>query len=1510
MRQQLRSDNEGISLAIEAADQLLDREPDSPGPSFEPSNIQEAQAAVQRLGERFEQLPGSIRGVLDAARSSGAQLSNDRLQGLAEIIQNADDAEASEVRFMLGPEELLATHNGNPVHLSDVYGMATPWLGNKADDPSAIGRFGIGLWTLQSISTTLEVHCAPYHVRIGDPAVTPVEPPDLTPQICQPGWTTLRIPIQAEVLQSAELEKWFDRWDDSSLLFLRHVARVTLLEPDGRPIRVLALSRHRDDDLVSSSGLPAISRELANASDGRSWALYSADVPSPVEASRTRKAKASITPIGVAIPLELTEAGQVYSGLPVAPTRQPLFANAQFDPITSRADFDDTPWNETLVHLVADVWSEAILDLFARDPQSAWQTVPLPCEGEGGLRMVLSLETAVITKARHAVASRLSFPVPGKGHVALSELAVEEQSLEGILQEPEIAKLAGLAATLPVDVRDPAGIWRTVLDDWRSHRNDLPEPVSVEQALNLVGDEGRPVHSTIELVAAGLQKGLGANLLKLPCLIAHDGRRLVPPTRDSTKAVSTETSPLAELLGVTTILHPAYSNKTNGAPETLEWLEECGALLDVSEDAEVVRRIARAGQSGNTINSPLADEQVRTLRDAFEHIDEDERQKIGPDVGRAIRLKSYSYDAEGGKMRGAARPVDAYLPRAITRDSDGFAVAADKAQGLVWLSDHYAKALRSHAERGGVGALKFLGLLGAETAPRLRPHAKLKERWGSWSRLKDKRPGLPEEVADGPEARSLAMRKLGATYTLEDSESPDLLAVMEEISRESHGEQRRTRAGALLKTLRRAWERLSKCAEVEAARDDRSWKPRGQISAFWLWQVREVAWLDDESGVARKPVELRLRTQGAEAIFGKKSLDYLHTDLDQQIRRDLLIGLGVSSDPSRSDLVDRLREIRAASSEGKIQPEDLRRASTPVYRALAVSLKSKPGDPADLNEVQLREEFARGHLVYTNLGWQSPQNVLIGTPIFKNLRAFAPAPKRCEALWDTLRLREPSQQDCLEVLMEIASGRENDPDEAEEAILLQTLRALAEHYTDGATVTSQEAEKLGLWTSMGWTQDRPVYATDDPVLAVGLGDRLPIWQPFGELKQFQPLLEPLGITEIQTNEAKVVDPEFAQEDHNLTELFQSAIELLRDDLQRNDPKLAQELTVPWKILATHVVRCHPSLALVVSVAPGQEYECEARAKVDVTHATVYVSEPAMLTRENGGGRALAPLFEGEPRRVAQAWLAACGRAEEGIEARRIELEYESVEPEDVQLDDDSRLAELQEQTAQNRNSSRKSAGRRAVGETHPSVIVAHKPEQRKQPPPVTAPRALVDPQSLTLINPEGRIDKGSSTAASGIVGRPVRSGHLNEPKGVSGGPSNRTPLRGYSDIDRENVGFEIFVKAVSTDQNKITDLRNERGVGADAVDQQDRFYELKVYANSEPDEVTLTDSEVRRAHTTSDFFLVVISNVEEGADGPITVRIVADPLDNLLPTDRGTITLSGLHKVDKLVYKFAQTDAQ
>ena len=290
--------------------------------------------------------------------------------------------------------------------------------------------------------------------------------------------------------------------------------------------------------------------------------VYRAEFPTPQGVERAHKATEPTTPVAIALPLHEVEGGKIHAGLPVAATRMAVFANAQFDPTTSRQEFPDNEWNKALVPIVAELWSAAVLDAFDRDPKSAWQAIPIGEVPEDELHapIIRRLEREVIASARKRVAANLALPVAGQGRTPLGELAVEDKPLARVLTPEETAGLARLEATLPAETRDARGKWRAVLEDWRAAGVDLPEPVSVEQALALLEDEARAPGGVVALSAVALKENLGERLLTLPCVVARDDRRLVPPSRDAPEAVALEVSPLAQQLGVVTALHPAPSH--------------------------------------------------------------------------------------------------------------------------------------------------------------------------------------------------------------------------------------------------------------------------------------------------------------------------------------------------------------------------------------------------------------------------------------------------------------------------------------------------------------------------------------------------------------------------------------------------------------------------------------------------------------------------------------------------------------------------------------------------------------------------------------------------------------------------------------------------------------------------------------------------------------------------------------------------------------------------------------
>ncbi len=186
--------------------------------------------------------------------------------------------------------------------------------------------------------------------------------------------------------------------------------------------------------------------------------------------------------------------------------------------------------------------------------------------------------------------------------------------------------------------------------------------------------------------------------------------------------------------------------------------------------------------------------------------------------------------------------------------------------------------------------------------------------------------------------------------------------------------------------------------------------------------------------------------------------------------------------------------------------------------------------------------------------------------------------------------------------------------------------------------------------------------------------------------------------------------------------------------------------------------------------------------------------------------------------------------------------------------------------------------------------------------PPLLPRVLVDPQDLELTYPEGRIEEGS--VGDGGRGGKLEGKKLKEPLRKGKSPNNRVSYRAYTELDKETVGMDLFKKLFGSDREDITDLRTQRGVGADAIDDLRRFFELKVHAGAEPDQVKLTNAEVRRVLSTDDYFLVVVSDVE-GADARPKVRVVLDPFKQLQPQDQGEIVLSSGKSSTITIYDFS-----
>ena len=104
------------------------------------------------------------------------QLYSERTHFLFELIQNAEDAGATEVAFDLFEDRLELRHDGRPFTEADVRGVCGVGQGRKS--LTAIGQFGIGFKSVYAYTKTPRVYSGDEHFGI-ESYVRPflVEPP-------------------------------------------------------------------------------------------------------------------------------------------------------------------------------------------------------------------------------------------------------------------------------------------------------------------------------------------------------------------------------------------------------------------------------------------------------------------------------------------------------------------------------------------------------------------------------------------------------------------------------------------------------------------------------------------------------------------------------------------------------------------------------------------------------------------------------------------------------------------------------------------------------------------------------------------------------------------------------------------------------------------------------------------------------------------------------------------------------------------------------------------------------------------------------------------------------------------------------------------------------------------------------------------------------------------------------------------------------------------------------------
>lgn len=188
-------------------------------------------------------------GFEDGIKKLLTDLYPDNAHFIYELLQNAEDAGASEVRFLLEKDRAIFEHNGDRLFsLTDVEAITSIGFSTKKDDHTSIGKFGIGFKAVFAYTSTPEVESGDFHFRIRDMVVPDTS--NLFPANLGEEKTRFIFPFDNPKKPSenarVEIEKNLQQLNENTLLFLSNIRKIEYILPDSTK-GLLELKKNTND---------------------------------------------------------------------------------------------------------------------------------------------------------------------------------------------------------------------------------------------------------------------------------------------------------------------------------------------------------------------------------------------------------------------------------------------------------------------------------------------------------------------------------------------------------------------------------------------------------------------------------------------------------------------------------------------------------------------------------------------------------------------------------------------------------------------------------------------------------------------------------------------------------------------------------------------------------------------------------------------------------------------------------------------------------------------------------------------------------------------------------------------------------------------------------------------------------------------------------------------------------------------------------------------------------------
>lgn len=369
-----------------------------------------------------------------------------------ELLQNAEDAGATHVTFILKQDRLICEHDGREFTEADVAAITGIHNSTKADDQDHIGKFGVGFKSVFVYTQSPTVRSGEFAFRI-----VKLFLPELIAHDPSLGdRTRFEFPFDNPSKPTgeayAEIAAGLSELDETTLLFLSHLQSISWHIGDEEPVKVLRhkhsefhyeVLKQQGEQTTSSSNFLKFDQAVPGLATQRAAVAFPLEFLAGVRQFHPRKSLSKQLKIVPATPGRVAvffTAAKETSGLQ-------FHLHAPFVPELSRASIKETAVNEPLFQQLATLCAESLHKI--RDLGLLTQTFLeiLPNPQDQIPKRYQAIRSAIVSEMQTEPLT----PTHAKGHGPARQLVQAKASLKDLLSEDDLEFL--------VDYEDEPPLW-------------------------------------------------------------------------------------------------------------------------------------------------------------------------------------------------------------------------------------------------------------------------------------------------------------------------------------------------------------------------------------------------------------------------------------------------------------------------------------------------------------------------------------------------------------------------------------------------------------------------------------------------------------------------------------------------------------------------------------------------------------------------------------------------------------------------------------------------------------------------------------------------------------------------------------------------------------------------------------------------------------------------------------------------------------------------------------------